>query len=445
MKDNTKETGENPNTKKAIPTPSLNISELQETKCSQVSNNHILVCCEPIKRYMGGCLSCGSMSYYVHGSKKDRIVHDISMGIVHVDLLVKVPRYRCNDCGSTFMYPLGCIVEGTKFTSRLYNQIVVRALDESFATIAKEYGASTTTIAKIFVDYYESKERDRKLTAPKVLGIDEKHIVHKKRGVFVDVENSKIIEMTDTNQIPTMKQTIESMDGYENIRVVTIDMYRGYCNLVKECLPQAKIVIDKFHVIQALHKRIHKARKSIIEYLKTQISDLRDDEEKTRKESLMVQLKKDGYLFKYGIKELQKRKERVLLLAELCETFPELNTLRLLKEDVENIYNAVDRATAEKLYQMWKQSIPRKNPLFSEILAFQKTVERWKEYIFNYFDEGCRFTNAATEGFNSLIGNINNVGRGYKFKTLRLKVIYHANATDLPSNKLTKKDLLNLS
>lgn len=442
MKDNTKETGENPNTKKAIPTPSLNISELQETKCSQVSNNHILVCCEPTKRYMGGCLSCGSMSYYVHGSKKDRIVHDISMGIVHVDLLVKVPRYRCNDCGSTFMYPLGCIVEGTKFTSRLYNQIVVRALDESFATIAKEYGASTTTIAKIFVDHYEEKERNRKLVAPRVLGIDEKHIVHKRRGVFVDVGNAKIIEMTENNQIDTMRQTIEHMVDYENIRVVTIDMYKGYCSLVKECLPQAKIVIDKFHVIQALYKRVNEARKTIIAHLKTQISNLQDEEEKLIKEALMVQLGKNGYLFKYGIKKLQEKESRVILLFKLCETFPELNTLRVLKEEAENIYRAKNREEAEILYQKWKRLIPKNNLLFKEISAFQKTLERWKEYIFNYFDEGCNFTNATTEGFNCLIGSVNNVGRGYKFKTLRLKVLYHINAKDLPNNKLSKKDLL---
>ena len=51
------------------------------------------------------------------------------------------------------------------------------------------------------------------------------------------------------------------------------------------------------------------------------------------------------------------------------------------------------------------------------------TMERWHTEIFNYFDY--RFTNATSEGLNSLVQALNSQGRGYGFKVLRYKSLYH--------------------
>lgn len=53
--------------------------------------------------------------------------------------------------------------------------------------------------------------------------------------------------LPDRNK-PTLKAYLLGLDGREGIKVVTIDMWRPYWNVVREVLPQAVIVIDKFHV-----------------------------------------------------------------------------------------------------------------------------------------------------------------------------------------------------
>ena len=53
-------------------------------------------------------------------------------------------------------------------------------------------------------------------------------------------------------------------------------------------------------------------------------------------------------------------------------------------------------------------------------------MKKWSKYIFSYFDEGCKYTNAATEGVNSFIDKINDLGRGYGFEALRIKSLFNS-------------------
>ena len=425
------------------PFPILNLPDIKELRCVKPKNDpfYLLYHCEPTKKYRGGCVCCGSVNHYSHGYAKDRLVHDISMGIIHVDLLVKTPRYKCNDCGATFVHQFESIVGSTQFTVRLYEQIKLMALTGTFDTIAKEFGTSITKISSIFSEYAKELEKKHKVKAPRVLGIDEKHIVHNARGVFVNIENGKLLEMTESNDVDTVIKTIESFENYDlNIQVVTIDMHRTYVNAVEICLPNAKIVIDKFHVVQNLYAKTASCRIKIVEHLKYEVEKLPEGNEKDYKRKLLTKLGKNVYLFKFGDTKLAEKPERIHLMTELCETFKELNTLRIIKIGAERIYKATSKEDAKKYYNEWKALIPQ-DQLFSDIKSFQRTMESWKEYIFNYFEEGCQYTNAATEGVNSMIGHLNDLGRGYKFETLRIKALYHQSSNRIPKRENKKSQL----
>ena len=81
------------------------------------------------------------------------------------------------------------------------------------------------------------------------------------RGVFTDTENNKLLEITEDNLKRTVKKTIQSMENYEDIEVVTIDMWSGYRYACKELIPNATIVVDKFHVVQYANIALDKVRK----------------------------------------------------------------------------------------------------------------------------------------------------------------------------------------
>ena len=255
--------------------------------------------------------------------------------------------------------------------------------------------------------------------------------------MFVDIEKGTLLEMTTNNKKETLVRTIKSFEGYDtNIKVVTIDMSGGYYSMLQEILPNAKVVIDKYHVIQDLGRYVNATKKAIVERIKEEIREITDETERKEKERILSNALKNTYLFKY--REEQMPKSSLACLVDVCENFPLLNTLRLLKSGFHHIYDCSNWESARACYDIWAKSIP-KDTEFDEMRKFKKTVDRWIIPIFNYFAPDCRYTNAATEGINNLVDLIEREGRGYSFEILRYKCLFHPKVKDRP--KFGRKDI----
>ena len=255
-----------------IPIPHLNLRGIIEDACYRPKAGHpyLLFSCHVEDYRNRKCRFCGSTAVHAHGQTgAPRRIHDVNSGRTKVDIDLTVQRYICSECGRSFSPPSPDIMESRHLTRRLYDEIRHEAFTKPLSTVALKYGYSDTIIGKIFDEY--SKELDSAhgpVIAPRVLGIDEKHIVHNMRAIFTDIENRVLLEMCPDNKKDTVIAAIESMVGYDtNIEVVTMDMSCGYRTYVQECLPNAAIVVDKFHVCQSVYEKIAKARSKIMAYI----------------------------------------------------------------------------------------------------------------------------------------------------------------------------------
>lgn len=429
------------------PIPEVNLPDLKTEDAFQpkYGQQYMLLVCSPKEKYHGPCPLCGCVETEFKSNgylSKPRLVHDVPVGITLVDLQVKTPRYVCRECGGIFTHPFESIAEGKQCTKRLIDKIRRDCFSQPFSDIASETGYTIPTISNIFDDYIQELDSNRPpIVAPRVLGIDEKHIVHQMRAVFIDDETGRLLEMLPTNKKDAITAMIESMVDYDkNIRVVTMDMANGYRSAVQMCLPYAKIVVDKFHVYQDLSRRITKAKTGIMEAIGVQIKNEPDQQKANHLKEVRDLIIRNAYIFKFGRKKLAEKPERIKVMADVCQTFPELNHLRLIKEGFERIYEeAATREQAEMLYSEWGQLIPPSGKrqvtaweakyhvqasFYTELAGFYRTTQNWHEEIFAYFDEDCAFTNAAAEGTNSLIQRINAQGSGYGFNHLRAKALY---------------------
>lgn len=435
--------------RKVSPTPALNLEGITEIACYEPRNGepYMVFFCEATRRYRGPCPHCGSGDHYVHAKlPENRLVHDVNVGLTQVDIYLTVRRHKCNECGGTFVEPFSSVVDGRQMTQRLHNQIRSLSFRHSFTDVAAASGFSSTTVASIFDEYAEKLEASRgPVIAPRVLGIDEKHIVHAMRGMFVDIETGRLLEMTEENKANDIIRTIESMVDYDkNIEIVTMDMSNGYRSYVEQCLPYAAIIVDKYHVIQDLLTKTRKAKTAVTEYLEAKVAAMLPGPEKAHKEDVLKLFTGTAYLFKYNHNNRPARHTKIM--ADVCAEFPEINHLRLLKDGFERIYDTDDRAEAEQRYREWEKLVPGRGSrnleawekeygldgmLYQEFRVFQSTVLRWYDYIFGYFDDGCQFTNAATEGLNQLVDGLNRLGNGYGFKRLRARALFCNNAAPL--------------
>lgn len=374
------------------------------------------------------CPKCDSLNVYSHGYGT-REIADLPMFGKDVMVLFEYQRFKCNSCGTLFQDDISdYAMPGSSFSNRLREAIAREGARFGFTRAADRYGGSITNAKAIFNDWAEIQAQRRgQLKAPEVLGIDEAHLGTSKtdmRGVFIDVNRGLLMEITQDRNSDTVQNTIKSLDGWQNIKAVTTDMWKGYRRDVYDQFGEDfLLVVDRFHVIQDLNKKMVAARKLIVaeaghpglgdnaDLMKVNLENLRD----WQKEHLMNQF----------------------------AIVPELGTLYALKESFRTIYNCKNKDEALRMYDEWCASIPEKKlrtdaekkknkkDRFDPIRKFKKTVDNWKREIFNWYD--LQVTNAATEAINGLIKRVNSDGRGYEFETLRHKLLFGMQAANIPT------------
>ena len=169
-----------------IPIPHLNLRGIIEDACYRPKAGHpyLLFSCHVEDYRNRKCRFCGSTAVHAHGQTgAPRRIHDVNSGRTKVDIDLTVQRYICSECGKSFSPPSPDIMESRHLTRRLYDEIRHEAFTKPLSTVALKYGYSDTTIGKIFDEYSsEIKESCDPVVAPRVLGIDEKHIAHNGRG-----------------------------------------------------------------------------------------------------------------------------------------------------------------------------------------------------------------------------------------------------------------------
>ncbi|KYC80767.1 hypothetical protein CHCC15325_3095 [Bacillus licheniformis] len=362
------------------------------------------------------CTNCGEIkSEYTNPDAefkrhqvKERTVSDISMHGKAVRIVIRHRRWKCPFCDGTFYELLDSVDRNDKVTKRLKEHMKKLALKKPFTNIADEYGISHTSVRRYFEEYVEDMERDRYLVAPRVLGIDEAHLNKTMRGVFTDNENRIMLEITPDNLKRTIKATIQSMEGYKNIEVATVDMNAGYKYAVNELVPEAFVVVDKFHVIKYAQEALNAIRVKIK-------NGLPKDERRflTRDRWVLLRNKED-----LEWKDIERR-------MEWFKRYPLLEKAYWLKEGIRDVYNqSADKQEALERYDKWQSEIPTE---FKEFKEIRKTFNNNKTEIFNYFDR--QFTNAYTESVNNIIKSVEKAGKGYTFDVLRAKVLYGTQAT----------------
>jgi transposase len=234
------------------------------------------------------------------------------------------------------------------------------------------------------------------------MGIDEIHLI-KPRGVIANIQNNTIVELLPNRNKDTVVRFLHHLEGKERIQYVAMDMWTPYRDAVRAVIPQAEIVVDKFHVVRMANDAMERVRKSLRESLTPK-----------QRRGLMH----DRFVLLKRERDLNDQER--LNLDGWTKNYPELGEAYRLKEEFFGIYDAESPDEAQAKFIQWQKSIP------SEVANAFADIERawghWTMPILNYFNHPV--TNAYTESLNSLIRVMNRLGRGYSFEALRAKILF---------------------
>lgn len=368
------------------------------------------------------CPECGSSTLWRHGATTVTIPHTPMNGHPCKIVLTRV-RWRCPVCGYCNQVGMPECATEKGYTTHLIEFLNDACLSRKLRELEKEVGISDSSLQRYAVD--RIRELDKKYRFPLAckIGLDEVKIGGDYRTTITNLDKRTLIELRPARQgehlIDYFKREFQEEERKKVLWICT-DMWRSFSKHLAPLFPNAKWVVDKWHVQKEANLALEDVRKSIADELPT------IDAKKKLKKQLRWCL-----LLRPSDPKLSQR-DRTWLQADLAvvKTFlPRLWTAYGLKEAFFNIYDEHGtRDEAEKAFKAWEASIPA-DSLFDNFRTLAKTVRRNHEAIFNYWDSGS-LTNAFTECENNLVRATDRAGRGYSFEVLRGRVLYNKRALE---------------
>ena len=366
--------------------------------------NQILILAENTALPPVRCEKCGHAPLYKHGKRRYTYA-DTPIHGKPVKMEIETRRYRCKACGTVVTLSSPSLDDKRVATRRLVQYVQDRCFETTFTRIAKEVGLVLNTVKGITQDYAAYLEEWGELETPRLLGMDELHILDKPRCVLVNLEMRSMFEMLASRTKAHLTDYFQKLKHRDRIEWVVIDMWKPYEVVIGQQLPDARIVIGRVHVLKEASSRLEELRK----HLQAKLSS--EDR---------VRLKK--YLRWSLLRGEHGRTEKDLENIEYIKKhYPELYLALTIKEAFFSIYDAPNRAAGKKAFQDWKGSIPKDFRKYYGPVA--NMVDRHHRDIFNYFE--CPITNGYTEAMNGIIRAMNRLTRGDSFEILRAKSLYY--------------------
>ena len=352
------------------------------------------------------CRKCPTKSYTIHDHRIVSI-RDAKLINKHVKLIIKKRRFRCPKCKSVFTESVDGIKTGFRTTEKYRNEVLFNFnLFENTKSVGKVNRCSDALTTKVANERLELELR-KSMNTPwsKTVCIDE-HSFKKNKitgrkdfvTAFVDNNRKCLRELAYGRDHFDLEAAITHIPGKENVTHAVIDMTGTYKNFIEGYFPNAKIVVDKFHVIKLIHPAIRKYRKEVT-----------GDKRSNPIRHLLLKNRK-------RLKPYQKR-----AVSRFCKENPTINEVYRFKERITNFYNIKGYGQARRV--LIKITDDMSNSKIKEIKTLRRTLMKWREEILRYFKTG--LTNARIEGFNRKCKLIQRKAYGFKsFENYRLRALY---------------------
>lgn len=376
-------------------------------------NRVITVIAEVIEGPIPSCQECGG-PLHRHG-RRTNIFADTPMQMQPVRLEISRPRYRCITCSKISTPDLLFLDERRRATKRLVDAVRQRCLGMTFHALAEQTGVAVNTIKNIAQDLIVELERTVRYETPVIMGIDELMLAGDYRCVITNLATNNVFEMLEFRTQDYLKPFFQNLPDKERVEWVYSDMWRPFKRSFSEYLPNAKLVIDKFHVVKMASEALDDERK------KFQSTLSKNDRVHIKKSIRWLTLKRPGNLTPAEKSALE----------VVRQSIPELGVAYDFKEMFFRIYDDPVKESAMRAFEAWENSLPDKE--LEKFHSLVKTVHNHYDDIFAYWDSPSQITNAYTECLNGLIKMSNRIGRGYSYEIIRAKTLYAKEARKVGS------------
>ena len=359
-----------------------------------------------LKRKMHNCPRCKAETDQVH-DYRIRAVRDLSIRGKPLKLLYRRRRYFCPSCGKRFSEACAFLGKYQRFTYQVTERIMQLLHHRwSMKDIARDTRTSVSGVARCLALYPQGKPRE----LPRVLSFDEfKGNANGERFqcILTAPEERRILDILPDRRGSTIQSYLRSFSNRQDVQYVVMDMNQGYRDIARAFFPQAKIVIDRFHVARYCTWAMDDVRRAVQKHL---LPASRKHFKRSRR--LLI-----------ARRALLSEEDRAAV--DVMLHFSErLYQAYALKELFFQFMDAKSSSTAAELLSKWFDAYDRLQ--LPEFSPCRRMLKNWKPYILNAFD--CPYSNAFTEGCNNAIKALKRVAFGFRnFSNFCARIFQAAN------------------
>ena len=326
-----------------------------------------------------------------------------------------IPRIDCHEHGIlTIEVPWASAKSRyTLLFEKFAIHVLLKATNqESAKSILK---LSWDEIHKIQEKSVERGLKKRKDDLLKYVGIDEKSFLSGQHYITVLHNNGtgKVIDVVEGRKEESTKELLNKLtaDQKKSIEAVAMDMWAPFITIVREVLPDADIVHDKFHIKAYLNKAVDAVRRE-------EHKELLKEKDSTLKKTKYIWLKNTE-----NLTEDQEIKFKELMLMHL-----NVGKAWTIKESFENFWDYKSKGWAISFFNKWFYRATHSR--LEAIIKVAYILKNHFDGIITYIKH--RISNSVAEGINSKIQAIKTCARGFRtFKNFRYAILFHCGGLEL--------------
>ena len=368
------------------------------------------------------CRRCGRTITEPHGTDQARLLRHLPILGRPVYLRIRPKRFRCPFCDDhpTTTQQLDWYDPHALHTKAYERHLIVQLINSTLTDVGEKEDVSYDALLGI-LDRWIATTVDWDALPPFVtLGIDEIALLKGHRD-FVAVISAQsdggelhLLAVLPDRLKATVLAWLETIPAARRTGITTVctDLWEGYITAVQELLPEATIVIDRFHVARHYRDGVDALRKQELRRLKKELP-----------KDAANELKRTLWPFRKRSADLDDAEQA--RLHTLLSYSPALRQAYRLREELTTIFDtARSKADGLRRIRLWRWRVVRSGLNCFE--SFLSLLDHWLDLIANYFIN--HQTSSFVEGLNNKLKvlkrrcyGLRNVARLFQRLTLDLE------------------------
>ena len=363
------------------------------------------------------CLDCqGQMAKYDF-QKESKITYLECAGYKTLIRLRK-RRFRCKVCGKIAVAETSLVKKNHQI-STIVNQKITQKLIEKIpmTAIAESLSISTSTVIRKLKEFEFKSDLNH---LPEHMSWDEYSFKKGKMSFIAhDYDTRKIVAILDGRTQATIRNHFlrYSRQVRSRVKVITMDMFSPYYDIARKLFPNAKIVLDRFHIVQHFSRAMNRVRIQIMNQF-----DRRSHEYKA--------LKRYWKLIQQDSRKLSDKRFYQPTFRSHLTNKEVLEKLFSYSQELRQHYNLYQlllfhfqEKQTDHFFSLIDERISSVNPIFQTVF---KTFLKDKDKIMNALE--LPYSNAKLEATNNLIKVIKRNAFGFRnFDNFKTRILIALN------------------